>query len=310
MVRVRQEAQRGVPALDRGRRRPLLGRLGGAATGSCGARASTRWAAAWRAGSDCHRADDPVVTGRHGSPCSDKGTFLRSRRSFGRAAVRVRADRGTSGPSTGAGGDVQRHRCRRTRPTGSRSRAGDLRPPGRAVLHMAQQHPVAHSSGDPALEDSTGRVVAVDPPRHLSFTWEEDEIHFDLEELGEKRTRFTLTNAPGAENTAARNSAGWDVCLSALDAWARGERFEGPHAGPDAPAPGAVRGLRRGRGALQGRRTRARTTDSRPLRPAAAAPARAAAPACRRAAQRACHASPPSSPPPGPRPAPSTDGGR
>ncbi|MGA5116108.1 SRPBCC family protein [Streptomyces pseudogriseolus] len=101
----------------------------------------------------------------------------------------------------------------------------DLRPGGAVVF-----------SGDPALEDSTGRVVAVDPPRHLSFTWEEDEIHFDLEELGEKHTRFTLTNVLGAENTAARNSAGWDVCLSALDAWARGERFEGPHAGPDAPA--------------------------------------------------------------------------
>ncbi|MEV5252486.1 SRPBCC family protein [Streptomyces werraensis] len=101
----------------------------------------------------------------------------------------------------------------------------DLRPGGAVVF-----------GGDPALEDSTGRVVAVDPPRHLSFTWEEDEIHFDLEELGEKRTRFTLTNVLGTGNTAARNSAGWDVCLSALDARARGERFEGPHAGPEAPA--------------------------------------------------------------------------
>ncbi|WP_373563575.1 hypothetical protein [Streptomyces composti] len=41
-----------------------------------------------------------------------------------------------------------------------------------------------------------------------------------------------LTDVLGAENTAARNGAGWDVCLSALDARARGERFEGAHAGP------------------------------------------------------------------------------
>ncbi|MEU1081148.1 SRPBCC family protein [Streptomyces sp. NPDC005908] len=101
----------------------------------------------------------------------------------------------------------------------------DLRPGGAVTF-----------SGDPALEDSGGRVIAVDPPRHLSFTWEDDEIHFDLEELAGQRTRLTLTNVLGTENTAARNSAGWDVCLSALDARARGERFEGPHAGPEAPA--------------------------------------------------------------------------
>ncbi|MET9831074.1 hypothetical protein ABZ078_17630 [Streptomyces sp. NPDC006385] len=41
-----------------------------------------------------------------------------------------------------------------------------------------------------------------------------------------------------AENTAARNSAGREVCLAALaapDAHARGARFEGPHAGASAP---------------------------------------------------------------------------
>ncbi|MBT3150307.1 SRPBCC family protein [Streptomyces sp. CHD11] len=107
--------------------------------------------------------------------------------------------------------------------------------PSRAEIDLRPQGAVTFT-GDPALEDSGGRVIAVDPPRHLSFTWEDDEIHFDLEELADKRTRFTLTNVLGAENTAARNSAGWDVCLSALDARARGERFEGPHAGPEAPA--------------------------------------------------------------------------
>ena len=89
--------------------------------------------------------------------------------------------------------------------------------------------------GDPNMEDSTGRVLAVDAPRHLSFSWGGDELHFDLEELDEKRTRFTLTNVLEAENTAARNGAGWEVCLTALDAHARGEPFDGPHAGAGAP---------------------------------------------------------------------------
>ncbi|MFF7122387.1 SRPBCC domain-containing protein [Streptomyces sp. NPDC008240] len=90
-------------------------------------------------------------------------------------------------------------------------------------------------SGDPNLPESTGKVLAVDPPRHLSFEWGGDELHFDLEAAGEGRTRFTLTDVLVAENTAARNGAGWEVCLAALDAKASGTRLEGPHAGASAP---------------------------------------------------------------------------
>lgn len=82
-------------------------------------------------------------------------------------------------------------------------------------------------SGDPNMKDGTGRVIAVDPPRHLSFAWGADELHFDLEELADKRTRFTLTNVLDAPNTAARNSAGWEVCLGALDAYAAGSPADG-----------------------------------------------------------------------------------
>ncbi|MER6385625.1 SRPBCC family protein [Streptomyces sp. NPDC001250] len=90
-------------------------------------------------------------------------------------------------------------------------------------------------SGDPDTPDFTGRMLAVDPPRHLSFEWGGDELRFDLEAVGAQRTRFTLTNVLGETDTAARNGAGWEVCLSALDAKARGEHFEGPHAGLNAP---------------------------------------------------------------------------
>ncbi|MFF3906211.1 SRPBCC family protein [Streptomyces sp. NPDC001848] len=90
-------------------------------------------------------------------------------------------------------------------------------------------------SGDPNMPESTGTVRAVDAPRHLSFAWGGDELRFDLEALDDKRTRFTLTNVLGEQNTAARNGAGWEVCLAALDAKARGERSEEPHAGPSAP---------------------------------------------------------------------------
>lgn len=85
-------------------------------------------------------------------------------------------------------------------------------------------------SFDPNMPDATGRVLAVDPPRHVSFEWGGDELHFDLEAADGGSTRFTLTNVLVEENTAARNAAGWQVCLDALDAASRGERHEGPHA--------------------------------------------------------------------------------
>ncbi|MET7479424.1 SRPBCC family protein [Streptomyces sp. NPDC005648] len=86
--------------------------------------------------------------------------------------------------------------------------------------------------GDPNMPESTGRVLALDEPRRLSFEWGGDELHFDLEALDDRRTRFTLTNVLRTPDTAARNAAGWEVCLAALDARARGERPEGPHTGP------------------------------------------------------------------------------
>ncbi|MGX4695241.1 SgcJ/EcaC family oxidoreductase [Streptomyces sp. JNUCC 63] len=90
-------------------------------------------------------------------------------------------------------------------------------------------------AGDPHMPDSTGRVIAVDPPRRLAFTWGGDELHFDLEPLADDRTRFTLTNVLEARNAAARNAAGWDICLSALDARAESRPTEGPHGAPAIP---------------------------------------------------------------------------
>ncbi|MFF7898638.1 SRPBCC family protein [Streptomyces sp. NPDC088817] len=103
----------------------------------------------------------------------------------------------------------------------------DLRPGGAIAFR-----------GETGAEEFTGTVLAVDPPRHLSFEWGDGELHFDLEEIDDRHTRFTLTDVLATEDTAARNGAGWEVCLAALDARARGERFEGPHAGVHAPWKG------------------------------------------------------------------------
>ncbi|MEU6658992.1 SRPBCC family protein [Streptomyces sp. NPDC046821] len=88
--------------------------------------------------------------------------------------------------------------------------------------------------GDPNMPVSTGQVLTADAPRHLSFSWGADELHFDLEALDEGRTRLTLTNVLETADAAARNAAGWEICLAALDAVDRGEGLGGPPLGASA----------------------------------------------------------------------------
>jgi uncharacterized protein YndB with AHSA1/START domain len=82
---------------------------------------------------------------------------------------------------------------------------------------------------DPYATDLTGTVLAVDPPRHLAFTWNTDELRFDLEELGPTTCRFVLTNLLTERDAAARNASGWVVCLAELDKHVAGEPSKGPH---------------------------------------------------------------------------------
>ncbi|MEU5595416.1 SRPBCC family protein [Streptomyces sp. NPDC020298] len=105
--------------------------------------------------------------------------------------------------------------------------------PSRAEMELRPGGTIRFS-GDPNMPASTGRVIAVAPPRHLSFEWGGDELRFDLEDAGDGRTGLTLTDVLAAADTTARNAAGWEVCLTALDARASGAGSAGPHAGPGA----------------------------------------------------------------------------
>lgn len=77
--------------------------------------------------------------------------------------------------------------------------------PGAALVHHFPGR-----SGPPL----PGRVLACEPPRRLSFTWGEDTITFELSPT-DGGTTFVLTERLGAAR-AARNAAGWEVCLERL----------------------------------------------------------------------------------------------
>jgi hypothetical protein len=75
----------------------------------------------------------------------------------------------------------------------------------------------------------TGRVTEFDPPRLFAFTWGEDHLRFELEPVpGENACVLRLTVLLDAREKAARDGAGWHVCLDRLERLLAGE--DGPAA--------------------------------------------------------------------------------
>ncbi|MFC9438920.1 SRPBCC domain-containing protein [Nocardia sp. NPDC057030] len=89
----------------------------------------------------------------------------------------------------------------------------------------------------------TGEVFAVDEPKLLAFSWGEERLRFELAPHGSGTLLVLTDELPG--EAAARNAAGWDVCLDRLAGLEPGDwkshfdtyaaTFEpliGPQAGP------------------------------------------------------------------------------
>jgi uncharacterized protein YndB with AHSA1/START domain len=63
-----------------------------------------------------------------------------------------------------------------------------------------------------------GEVTELDPPTRFAFMWGEDHLHFALEPADDGAScilRFTVEL--DARDKAARDAAGWHVCLDALE---------------------------------------------------------------------------------------------
>ena len=68
---------------------------------------------------------------------------------------------------------------------------------------------------DPGGTTMDGEVVECDPPRLLAFTWGGDTLRFELAPDGDGTT-LTFTSAFDELGRAARDAAGWHVCLAML----------------------------------------------------------------------------------------------
>lgn len=70
----------------------------------------------------------------------------------------------------------------------------------------------------------TGEVLEVDPPRRFAFTWGDDELTFELEPRdGGDACRLVFTVVLDSAEKAARDAAGWDVCLGKLETVIQGD---------------------------------------------------------------------------------------
>lgn len=85
------------------------------------------------------------------------------------------------------------------------------------------------------LEDApttmSGRVTDFDPPHAFGFYWGDDHLHFELEPVAgseEEACILRLTVLLEASDKAARDGAGWHVCLDRLERLLGGE--DGPAA--------------------------------------------------------------------------------
>jgi uncharacterized protein YndB with AHSA1/START domain len=67
------------------------------------------------------------------------------------------------------------------------------------------------------VPEMPGEVTELDPPRVFAFAWGEDHMRFELEPVdGDRECALRLTVQLAARDKAARDAAGWHVCLDRL----------------------------------------------------------------------------------------------
>jgi uncharacterized protein YndB with AHSA1/START domain len=99
----------------------------------------------------------------------------------------------------------------------------DLRVGGQMTFTFLQQQLPDESS------TMTGQVTDLDPPRLFAFDWGPDHLRFELDPLADDACTLRFTVLIDADEKAARDAAGWHVCLDALERVLDGDQGDATH---------------------------------------------------------------------------------
>jgi uncharacterized protein YndB with AHSA1/START domain len=91
--------------------------------------------------------------------------------------------------------------------------------------------PMSFRFDDPDEPPTGGKVTELDPPRLFAFDWGEEQLRFELEPADDG-CRLLFTHFLSESIQAARDAAGWEMCLQQLDRLLAGEDAEAPGVGP------------------------------------------------------------------------------
>ena len=83
---------------------------------------------------------------------------------------------------------------------------------------------------DPDAPTTEGQVTELDPPRLFAFDWGGELLRFELEPAGDG-CRLSFTHFLSERIQAARDAAGWELCLTEMDRLLAGEDAEAPGIG-------------------------------------------------------------------------------
>lgn len=84
------------------------------------------------------------------------------------------------------------------------------------------------------FDGGEGEVLAFEPPHRFEFTWgPTDELRIELQETGDG-CLLRLTHLLGSRDQAARDAAGWHVCLDSLETALAGAQTSAPGSEPTA----------------------------------------------------------------------------
>ena len=103
--------------------------------------------------------------------------------------------------------------------------------PAAVELELRVGGPMSFRFDDPDAPPTDGEITELDPPRLLAFDWGDEQLRFELEPAGDG-CRLLFTHFLSERIQAARDAAGWEMCLGQLDLLLAGEDATAPGIGP------------------------------------------------------------------------------